>query len=94
MQITFITKLENMTLNHYLQQPRRAIENNLIKKYNENPNPIKLFNRFPQPVIRYTLLRYWGFHHDDPNGEDSICYPYEWREIEPNLHPIDVTNHA
>ena len=33
MQITFFTKLDNMTYNHYLQQPRQAIENNLIKKY-------------------------------------------------------------
>ena len=33
MQITFTTKLDNMTYNHYLQQPRQAIENNLNKKY-------------------------------------------------------------
>ena len=32
MQITFSTKLHNMTYKHYLQQPRQAIENNLIKK--------------------------------------------------------------
>ena len=32
MQITFVTKLDNMTYNYYLQQPRQAIENNLFKK--------------------------------------------------------------
>ena len=94
MQITFITKLDNMTYRHYLQQPRQAIENNLIKKINQNPNLINLFNRFPLPVFRYTLLKYWGFHCNDPNGEDSMFYPNEWRKIQPNLHPIDVTNHA
>ena len=70
MQTTFITKLGYMTYKYYLQQPKQAIENNLIKKNNQNPNLIKLFIRFPQPVIRYTLLRFWGFHHDGPNGED------------------------
>ena len=89
MQITFITKLDNVTYKHYLQKPRQAIENNHIKKINQNPNLIKSFNSFPQPVFRYTSLKYWGFHH-----EDCLLYPYEWHNIEPNLHPIDVTNHA
>ena len=93
MQITFITKLDNMTYKHYLQQPRQAIENNLIKKLNQNPNLLKLFNTFPQPVYRYTLLKYWGFHHV-LNGKICIFYPYEWFKIEPNSHPIDVTNHV
>ena len=93
MQITFNTMLDNVTYKHYRQQPRQAIENNLIKKINQNPNLINLLNRFPQPVIRYTLVRYWGFHHDGPN-EDCLNYPYNWRNIEPNLQPIDVTNHA
>ena len=57
MQITFITKLDNMTYKHYLQQPRQAFKNNLFKKFNQNPNLIILFSRFSQPVIRYTLLR-------------------------------------
>ena len=93
MQITFIFKLDNMTYKHYLQQPRQAIENNLFKKINQNTNLIKLFNSSPQPVFRYTLLKYWGFHHD-LNGEACLFYPYEWLNIEPHLHPIDVTNHA
>ena len=38
MQITFITKLDNMTYKHYLQQPRQAIENNLLKEISQNPN--------------------------------------------------------
>ena len=42
MQITFITKLDNMTYKPYLQQPRRAIENNFIKKNFQNPNLSKL----------------------------------------------------
>ena len=92
MQITFITNLDNMAYKHYLQQPRQAIENNLLKKINQNPNLIKLFNSFPQPVFRQTLLKYWGFHYD-VNGEDCLFYPYEWLKIEPNLYPIDVTNH-
>ena len=54
MQITFITKLVNMTYKHYLQQHRQAIENNLIKKTNQNPSLIKVFNSVPQPVHRYT----------------------------------------
>ena len=36
MQITFITKLDNMTTKRYIQQPRQAIESNLIKKINQN----------------------------------------------------------
>ena len=64
MQITFITKLDNMTYKHYLQQPRQAIENNLIKKVNQNPNLKKLLNNFPQLVFRNTSLKYWAFHHD------------------------------
>ena len=92
MQITFSTKLDNMTYKHYIQQPRQAIENNLIKKINLNPNLIKLFN-FPQPVVGYILLKYWGFHHD-LNGKKCILYPFEWINIEPNLLPIDVTNHT
>ena len=93
MQITFTTKLDNITYKHYLQQPRQAIENNLIEKINQNPNLIKIFNSFSQPVHRHTLLKYWGFHHD-LNGKNCIFYPYEWFNIEPNSHPIDVTNHA
>ena len=58
MQITFFTKLDNMTNKHYLQQPRQAIENNLIKKINRNPNLISLFNSFPQPDFRFTLMKY------------------------------------
>ena len=50
MQISFITKFDDMTYKHYLQQPRQAIENNL-KKIIQNPNLIKLFIRFSQPVI-------------------------------------------
>ena len=92
MQITFITKLDNMTYEHYIQQPRQAIENNLIKKLDQNPSPVKLFSSFAQPVFRYTFLKYWGFRHD-LNGEDCLFYPYNWLHFEPNLHPIDVTNH-
>ena len=83
-----------MTYKHYLQQLRQAIENNLKKKLDQNPNLIKLFDSFPQPVSRYILLKYWGFHHKGLNGGDCICHPYEWRNIEPNLHPIHITNHA
>ena len=54
MQITFFTKIVNMTYKHYLQQPRQTIENNRIKKTNQNPSLMKLFNSFPQPVHRYT----------------------------------------
>ena len=93
MQITFITKLDNITYRHYLQQPRQGIENNLIKKFNQKPNLLKLFYRFPQPVFGYTVLKYWEFRHD-LNGEDCWFYPYDWLNIEPHLHPIDVTNHA
>ena len=93
MQITFITKLDNMRNKHYLQQPRQVIENNLFKKIHQNPNLLKMFNSFPQPVFSYTLLKYWGFHHD-LNGEDCLFYLYEWFNIDSNLHPIDVTNHA
>ena len=92
MQITFITKLDNMTYKHYLQQSRQAIENNLLKQINQNPNIINLFNSFPQHVFRQTLLEYRGFHND-VNGEDCLFYLYEWPKIEPNLYPIDVTNH-
>ena len=93
MQITFVTKLDNMTNKHYLQQPRQAIENNLIKKTNRNPNLIILFNSFSQPDFRFTLMKYWRVHHDI-NGRDCFFYPYEWVNFEPNLHPIDVINHA
>ena len=93
MQITFITKLDNMTYKHYLQQPKQAIESNFIKKINQNPNLIKLFNSFPQLVFRYTLLKYWGFYHV-LNVEKCSKYPYEWLNMEPNLQPIDVTKHA
>ena len=64
MQITFITRLGNMTHKHFLQQPRQAIEYNLMKTFNQNPNLIKLFDSFPQPVFRYTSLKCWGFLHD------------------------------
>ena len=63
MQITFNNKLDNMTYKHYLQQPRQAIENNLVKKINPNPILLDFFNTFPQTVCRYTFLKNWGFHH-------------------------------
>ena len=94
MQITFITKLDNMTYRHYLQQPRPAIVNNLVKKINQNPNLINLFNNIPYPVFEYILLRHWGFHHEGTYDEDCIFYPYEWLNLDPNHHSIDVTNHA
>ena len=52
MQITFITKLDSMTYKHYLQQPRQAIENNPIKKLNQNPSLLKLIISFTRPVFR------------------------------------------
>ena len=42
MQVTFITKLDNMTYKHYLQQPRQAIENNLIKKNYSKSKSLKI----------------------------------------------------
>ena len=53
MQITFNSKLDNVTYKHYLQQPRQAIETNLIKKFiNQNSDLLKICNSFPQPVFR------------------------------------------
>ena len=82
-----------MTQKHYPQQPKHAIENNLIKKFHQNPNLLKLVNTFPEPVFRYTLLKYWGFSHE-LNHEEYLFSPHKWRNIEPNTHAIDVTNHA
>ena len=39
------------------------------------------------------LLKNRGFRLD-LNSEDCIFYPYDWLNIEPNFHPVDVTNHA
>ena len=92
MQITFTTKLNEMTYKHYLQQLRQAIENRFIEKIIQNPNPIKLSNSFPQPVFKNILLKYWGVHHV-LNGENCLLYLYEWPNMESNIQPTDVTNH-
>ena len=44
MNITFISKLRNMTYKHYLQIPKSMLEWTMIKKLANNPQLIKVFN--------------------------------------------------
>ena len=94
MRIIFTTKLDNMTYRRFLQQPKPAIVNSIIKKIIQNTNLIKEFDNIPTPVFIYILLRYWGFYHEGPFSENATFYPCGWLSLDTNHHPIDVTNHA
>ena len=68
MKISFITLLNNMTYEHYLQRPKSMLEWTLIKKLARDPSLIKNFTNSSHPLIRkYTNM----FPDDDDDGEED-----------------------
>ena len=56
MKIVFFTNLQNQSYKHYLQEPKQTIEWCLIKKINQNPNLVKMFDKLPLPFTREVII--------------------------------------
>ena len=61
MNITFISKLRNMTYEHYLNQPKSMLDWKLNAVLAENPKLIEIFGNSSHPLIR----KYQHINEDD-----------------------------
>ena len=76
-EIVFISDLDCVTFNHYLQLPKRVLERKICQIIDRNPNLIKTLYAMPEPFKNHIIMKYWGFQQ---NGYDYL--PRNWMNLE------------
>ena len=85
MEIWFITDLNCAAYSHYFQLPKPMIERKRCQRIDRDPNLIKTLDQMPEPYKRHTIIKYWGFQHEGPDGIIYDCTPVNWMDLEPNI---------
>ena len=85
LKIMFVTDLERLSYNQYLQQPRQMIERRICKIIDCNPNLMKTLNKMARPYKWHIVKKYWGFVGEGPWGKECIIVPANWQDLEPNI---------
>ena len=77
-EFNFHSNREDMTLNHYIAQPKPKLETLMIKNFDEYPEKLKILEYSKAPYYEYLKLKYYGLGIVDHYNRLVFCVRGDW----------------
>ena len=82
-EFNFHSNIEDMSFNYYLSQPKSMLETSLIKKFDKNPEKLKILKYSKAPYYEYLIIKYYGFGVITHDNRLVFCVRDDWLNNKP-----------
>ena len=77
-EFNFYSNKNDMSFNHYLEQPKSMLETLLVKNLDKYPEKLKILEYSKVPFYEYLILKYYGFGVITHDNRLVFCVRGEW----------------